>query len=206
MANNNPTEESEQKKKPVNLTTRQMELFSIYRENLPITIETVKQSNEIINQCVKQDVIIGRPHDHIISASLLLAAKQTNTPILAEEIAELTIHNEEQVNTLKIQQTARVINRELEVEITPITGEAFLDRFINELDIDEQYADISKDLLNTAKDGEINADPRPSILAASVLDATRRLTDMDTKQQEITQVSCSSPEQLRKYSRPLANT
>lgn len=193
-------------KKPPELTKRQMELFDTYRANLPIDMEVITKTNNIIDKCVTTEAISGRTYDYIISGALLLACKQTDTPILAEEIAALTIRNGEPISAKKLQQESRVLKRELSLKVTPIPAEVFLNRFMDEFDLTTEQRNVCTQLLNKAESGGIDAKPGPSILAATVLDAARRLIDLPIEQKDITELSHSSPEQLRKYSRPLANS
>lgn len=187
------------------LMTEQIRLMADYWDNLPIKIEreTIETADKILRQCVDADILNGRSYTVMIAASLLLSCKKTKTPVLAEELAQEAPKSErKKLNAQKIQTQSQTIKRELGLVTTPISPEKFLHRFMNEYKLTETQQKLCKNLLEQAE-AELSSSIRPSILAASVLDAARRVLIIDITQKSISEMSHASPEQISEHSREI---
>lgn len=147
----------------------------------------VQMAKAIYSQAEEEDFTRGRV-PHIVQAAVLYAGcKSEGLPITSEEVAHSFGISEK-----RLLRTFRKLKRDLSLEVGPPSVEVYIERFIEELETEddeyEELEELSKDIVKACYDKEI-IPGSPTGFAASAIYAAGVIEDWDLTQDDVSEAS-----------------
>jgi transcription initiation factor TFIIB len=150
----------------------------------------------LYRRCQEEDLIRGRSIEGMATACLYAAARQCNTPRTLEEVYPVSrVYNDSKDddgdNSNEIDRSYRYIAKELGLKMQPVDPRQYLNRFINELSVDQKQAvrATAEEFLDAAEKANIHSGKSPTGLAASAIYAAGLVHGEALTQREIADVT-----------------
>ena len=162
---------------------------------LGLSDQAEETAGVLYRRCQEEDMIRGRSIEGMATACLYAAARQCNTPRTLEEIYPVSrVYNEKKSdddNSNEIDRSYRYIAKELGLEMEPVDPRQYLNRFINQLDVDDEQEvrKTAEELIDAAEDAKLHSGKSPTGLAASAIYASGLYHSEGITQREIADVT-----------------
>jgi len=150
------------------IIVRETPVKSLY-ESLPVQSPALKErGQELYNDCSSKGYPDYRTstNSELLAAVLRIACRETDTPILTEEIAEAA-----SVNVDSVYRVARSIRQECEIIDSPISMNAYVTRFGEKIGLSTDATRLSRELTKLVKRHQLGTSMgrSPSAVAAAVI-------------------------------------
>jgi len=153
--------------------TSAMGLPRIVRENAAL----------IYRQAADNDLIRGRSIDSVAAASVYAACRQCNVPRSLDELCTFA-----DISKKEIGRNHRFIARELRLKLKPLQPQDYVARFCNRLHLSQEVQQKTLDILNRARDHQLNIGQNPvSVAAGSIYIASVLCGDRKTQKEVATE-------------------
>jgi len=169
--------------------------------NIP---EHIKETAwKIYSVVAKKKLTMGRSIDGFIAASLYAAIRVHEFPRLLEEVCDSSMTPRRTVHR-SLGMIVKEVLPELNLRYKPITAEALVFRFGNDLDLSMEVQKKAIDMLREAsKNGLLRTGKDPKGLAASVIYMAAKASDCRKTQAEVSNVAKVTEVTLRSRSKQI---
>jgi len=150
------------------IPVRETPAKSLY-ESLPVRSPALKErGQELYSACRSKGYPDYRTSTNreLLAAVLRIASRETDTPVLTEEIAEAA-----SANVDSVYRVARIIRQEYEIIDSPISINAYVTRFGEEIGLSTDAVRLSRELTKLVKRHQLGTSMgrSPSAVAAAVI-------------------------------------
>jgi transcription initiation factor TFIIB len=153
--------------------TSKMGLPRIVRENAAL----------IYRQAANNDLIRGRSIDSVAAASVYAACRQCSVPRSLDELCTIS-----GISKKEIGRNHRFLSRELRLKLKPLQPQDYVARFCNRLNLNPDVQRKAIEILNRARDHQLNIGQNPvSVAAGSIYIASVLCGDRKTQKEVATE-------------------
>lgn len=164
-------------------TESETSIISRLVSELSLPEEAHKEIEDLYDACVIANDIQGNRKETTLSALTYAVTTKHNLPITMKDIADIT-----GVKTRSIGRVYRSLSRKLDIKITPVPAEKYLNRIVDDLRLSQETKDKAKDLVERSKkEASFSGRSRAGIAATSVYLAAK-LKDEHRAQKEVSEV------------------
>ncbi|MHA1650974.1 MAG: transcription initiation factor IIB [Candidatus Helarchaeota archaeon] len=184
-----------------NLTVAQPKLLRLVSQ-LGIPQSIMEIALKIYSQVVQKHLTTGRSIENLVAASVFIACRMRSLPRTIEEIAEAA-----NIPVKVLAKNYRLILREMQLHLKPLTAKYFVDRFATELGLSIQVKNRAYELLELVENSPelLGKDPK-GLSAAAIYVAIRDLGRKEHRSQtQISQVAHISEVTLRNRVKNIKN-
>ncbi|MHA1383155.1 MAG: transcription initiation factor IIB [Candidatus Helarchaeota archaeon] len=176
-----------------NMSIAQPKLLNI-ASNLGLPHSVTEEALRIYSKAVKNKLTMGRSIDNLVGASIFIAIKLHGIPRSIDEIAEAM-----SISKKSLSKAYRLIMREFNIKLQPVSPKTFIAKFASELGLSMQVQNRAKELLKiTEKSLESNLigkDPK-GLASAAIYIAAKELNE-PRSQAELSKIAHISEVTLR---------
>jgi len=159
----------------------------------------------IYRRCADEDLLVGYSFEGVATASLYIAARQAGTPRSLKEfftVCRLSGTNDQYNNSYitSIGRVYRHIQSELDITLEPVDPAKYLDRYITELDFEDDMV-IRKDaekFIEAVTAANVHSGVSPGILAATAVYCSAGVNGQYRTQRRVCEVADIVVETLRR--------
>ncbi len=165
-----------------NLTVAQPKLLRLVSQ-LGIPASVMDIALKIYSRAVKKQLTTGRSIENLVAASVFIACRLRTLPRTIEEIAETA-----NIPLKVLAKNYRLLLRELKLNIRPLSGKYFIERFSTELTLSTEVQNRAQELIEIIENSPtiVGKDPK-GLAAAAIYVAIRDLGRKEHRSQ--TQIS-----------------
>lgn len=163
-------------------------------ESLDITaVDDVRtDAQSICRNAIETTISHGLDDEELESAALCLACRMTGEPWGAKDVAEVTDLSKQTIRT-----TSWKLNSVLSIEVPPHDPHSYIDRYCDELRVDDETRSLAHDIFNACpphfKSGT------PTGIAASTIYGAAKRNDTNLTQREIAENADVSEVTIRNW-------
>lgn len=152
-----------------------------------------EQASIYYRRAVEKDLIKGRAIEAVAAAALYAACRAEGVPRTLDEIAAVS-----KVDRKDIGRAYRLISRELELKLVPVSSTDYIDRFCSVLGLDYAIRRKAYELLTISKERKLLGAASPDGLAAASIYAASLLLNLEIpRQRELAEVAGVSEVTIR---------
>lgn len=168
-------------------------------EELNLPVETGDVACEILMRAGENDLFSGRAIELTAGATVVIACRQAGLPYSSRDIAPLSSapSSDEQADSPSIITETERVRRKLEASLDIETGvvkpNAYINRFVSELELTPRTEEVARDILSQASGadrGSLSGKSSAGVAGAAIYLATL-LCDERRTQSEIADVTSS---------------
>lgn len=150
---------------------------------------TRKIASMIYRKCLENDLLPGRSIEGMATAALYAACRLDDVPRSLAEMAQVS-----RVDQDRIASAYSYTNKELSLGIGPSDPEAYLNRFINDLDVSDSRREahierLSRHLIKKAKQNNLITGKTPPGIAIGCMYTATKLTGETVTQAELSDIA-----------------
>lgn len=147
----------------------------------------------IYRRCIEDDLITGRSIEGMATAALYAACRINDIPRSLGEMARVS-----RVEQKRIARAYSYINKELGLEIGPSDPTSYVNRFVSDLDIQDedrqkQVKRLSRHFIEKMKENGMTVGRAPQGVAAGCIHASNQLWGVEVSQEQLSDV-CETTE------------
>ncbi len=153
----------------------------------------------LYRKTVDKGLIRGRSIEAVAAATLYAACRSGGIPRTLDEVASVA-----RVSRKDIARAYRLMARELELKLAPVSSTDYIDRFCSELRLEHEIRRKALELLNTAREKKLLGAASPDGMAAASIYIASLLADRAPPQRELARVAGVSEVTIRNRYKELA--
>ncbi|MEM3087379.1 MAG: transcription initiation factor IIB [Halobacteria archaeon] len=153
----------------------------------------------LYRKTVDKGLIRGRSIEAVAAATLYASCRGGGIPRTLDEVAAVA-----RVSRKDIARAYRLMARELELKLAPVSSTDYIDRFCSELHLEHEIRRKALDLLNTAREKKLLGAASPDGMAAASIYIASLLADRAPPQRELARVAGVSEVTIRNRYKELA--
>ncbi len=150
--------------------------------SLPNTVR--EEACVLYREAVKKNLIRGRSINCIASSCVYTTCRKAGIPRTLDEISEVTM-----LDKREIGRTYRFICKELQLKMEPVKAQDYIERFCNELGLDNNIQKEAKKIIDEAERIEMLSGKCPSGLAAAAIYISAKNRKKKITQHDIAKVA-----------------
>lgn len=166
--------------------------------------DTVRETAGIIFRRIQDENLLpGRSIESASSASLYAAARQCQSPRSIEEITRVSRIDCD----VTIHRCYRYIGRELSLEVEPADPRSFLNRYLNELEVENKpkLQNLAAEIIEAGEEELATVGKSPTGIAAAAIYSAGVIAEADITQSELKEISDISEVTIRNRYKELLN-